>query len=112
MNDYWVAINRDEAHISREREKARALRKSKWWQDRISEGKCHYCGKIFPEKELSMDHIVPVARGGKSTKGNCVVSCNSCNQEKSCLTPAEMIFKKLDEERRKQQQGDSNKGLI
>jgi hypothetical protein len=36
-----------------------------------------------------MDHVVPVARGGKSTKGNLVPACKSCNDKKRALLPME-----------------------
>ena len=39
-----------------------------------------------------MDHIVPVARGGRSTKGNVATACKECNTKKSLLTPAEMLL--------------------
>jgi 5-methylcytosine-specific restriction enzyme A len=79
----------DEATIRREREKARALRKQGWWKNRISKGVCHYCEKNVPPKELTLDHLVPVARGGRSTKGNCVPACKDCNNRKKDLLPME-----------------------
>lgn len=42
-----------------------------------------------------MDHIVPVARGGKSAKGNVVPSCRACNQKKKLTTPAESVLDAL-----------------
>jgi 5-methylcytosine-specific restriction endonuclease McrA len=39
-----------------------------------------------------MDHVVPVARGGRSTKGNVVASCKPCNTSKKLLTPAERLL--------------------
>ena len=42
-----------------------------------------------------MDHIVPVVRGGKSTRGNVVPCCKECNSDKKYLTPAELIMKEL-----------------
>ena len=36
-----------------------------------------------------MDHVVPVARGGRSVKGNVVPCCAACNRSKRFLTPAE-----------------------
>ena len=42
-----------------------------------------------------MDHIVPVARGGKSVKGNVVVCCKDCNTEKAAKTPAELLLEEL-----------------
>ena len=75
--------------IRREREKARVLRKQGWWQSRISQGRCHYCGAQFSAKELTLDHVVPLARGGRSSKGNCVPACKECNTNKRDLLPIE-----------------------
>jgi hypothetical protein len=38
-----------------------------------------------PAGELTMDHVVPLARGGKSTKGNVVPACKPCNNKKKQL---------------------------
>jgi len=96
--DDWVEINRDEAHIKRERAKARELRKTPYFQNLFRQGICHYCKKKFSPEELTLDHIVPVARGGKSTRGNMVVCCRDCNQKKKFLTPAEMLLQQLEKE--------------
>ncbi|MDZ7582915.1 MAG: HNH endonuclease [Deltaproteobacteria bacterium] len=58
----------DEAVIRAERAKARELRKSRWWQQKTASGLCHYCGRKYAYKELTMDHLVPLARGGRSTR--------------------------------------------
>ncbi len=79
----------NEAWIRKERAKARELRKKHWWQNRIAQGICYYCEQKFPPKELTLDHIVPLARGGRSTKGNCVPACKECNNRKKNLLPAE-----------------------
>ena len=78
----------DEA-IRRERKKARELRATQWWKRKKSRGLCHYCGLTFPPRELTMDHLVPLARGGKSTKGNLVPSCKECNRRKKYFLPSE-----------------------
>jgi len=83
------AYNLDEADIKRERQKARQLRASQWWQRRLAKGICHYCGRSTPPRELTMDHIVPVARGGRSTKGNVVPACKECNNAKKQLMAME-----------------------
>ncbi|MCH7615612.1 MAG: HNH endonuclease [Nitrospinae bacterium] len=44
-----------------------------------------------------MDHIVPLARGGKSTKGNIVPSCVECNRKKNLEPPAETALRMLSE---------------
>lgn len=92
----WLDIRRDEKHIAREREKARELRRSSWWKNELAKGICHYCGGHFPPEELTMDHIVPVVRGGRSTRGNVVTCCKECNNAKKYLTPAELILREAE----------------
>ena len=78
-----------EQEIRRERQRGRELRASQWWKRKRAGGLCHHCGGKFPPKELTMDHLVPVIRGGKSTKGNVVPSCKKCNSERSYRLPFE-----------------------
>ncbi len=78
-----------EEELRRERARARELRNSQWWKRKRSEGICYFCGRKFPAKELTMDHIVPLIRGGKSTKGNVVPSCKECNNKKKHMLPVE-----------------------
>lgn len=96
MSEEWIEIQSDKAHISREKKKASELRKTNWWQNVIQNGKCHYCGKYFPSAEITMDHIVPLSRGGKSARGNIVPCCKECNNKKKYLTPVDMILKDLE----------------
>lgn len=97
----WFEVEADKAHYARERKKAQELKRSQWWKNILAKGICHYCGGKFSPKELTMDHIVPVARGGKSTRGNVVPSCRKCNQEKKLATPVDIAFARLDEEKQK-----------
>ncbi len=90
----------DPARLKRERAKAAALRKTSWWLTQINRGLCHYCGKKFAPKELTMDHVVPLARGGMSTKGNIVPACKSCNRGKSLDIPAESLLSQIESERK------------
>jgi 5-methylcytosine-specific restriction endonuclease McrA len=89
MSDFFHFDGVDEAAIRREKDKARKLRKSRWWQQRLSERTCYYCNRPFKPKELTMDHIVPLARGGRSTKDNLVACCKECNTKKKTLLPME-----------------------
>ena len=82
-----------ESHFKKEKAKARKLRQSQWWLSKLGEGICHYCGGKFDRDTLTMDHIVPLSRGGKSNKGNIVVSCKTCNSNKKYYTPAEIILR-------------------
>ena len=83
------AFDLDDAEIRRERQIARDLRESQWWKRRLAKGICHYCGRSTTPRELTMDHIVAVSRGGKSTKGNVVPACKECNNAKKQLLPME-----------------------
>jgi 5-methylcytosine-specific restriction endonuclease McrA len=94
--DDWIEIKKDPRHVARERAKAKELRKSDWWQRQLSKGVCHYCGETFQPSELTMDHILPVVRGGKSSRSNCVPCCKACNNDKKFLTPAELIMRELE----------------
>jgi len=86
--DYFIT-EISEQQVAQEKDKARELRKSRWWSNRIAKGLCHYCGRTFPAEELTMDHVVPVIRGGKSTRGNLVPACKECNSRKKYLLPME-----------------------
>ena len=87
VESFIISVSEDE--IKRERDKARALRKTRWWRQRIARGTCHYCGRRFSSDELTMDHIVPIIRGGKSTKGNVAPVCKECNSKKKYMLPME-----------------------
>ncbi|RME00913.1 MAG: HNH endonuclease [Deltaproteobacteria bacterium] len=91
----WIPIEKDERHIARERAKAQALKRSQWWQRKRQRGICHYCGEHFPPAALTMDHIVPLSRGGRSTRGNIVPACKRCNSEKRYFTPVELALEDL-----------------
>ena len=79
----------EEADLKRERRKARELRQSQWWKRKCAQGACFYCERAVPAKDLTMDHIVPIARGGRTTKGNVVPACKDCNNKKKQLLPME-----------------------
>jgi len=81
-----------EQHIRREREAARLMRKSRWWQTAIAKARCYYCAEALEKSGATMDHIVPIARGGRSTPGNVVVACKSCNTQKRDLTAADWLL--------------------
>jgi 5-methylcytosine-specific restriction endonuclease McrA len=57
--------------------------------------RCQYCYQKFSERELTLDHVKPVVRGGKKTWENIVAACMRCNQRKSDRTPEEVGMKLL-----------------
>lgn len=48
---------------------------------------CAYCGKVFDRNDLTVDHILPRAQGGKTTWDNTVAACFPCNSVKADRTP-------------------------
>jgi 5-methylcytosine-specific restriction endonuclease McrA len=48
---------------------------------------CLYCGEVFPEPELSRDHVTPVIQGGQDVWNNVVTACRRCNNHKAGQTP-------------------------
>lgn len=87
MNGFIVDVSLQ--FLKREKEKARVLKKSRWWQRKIAEGKCYYCSKVFHPSVLTMDHVVPIIRGGRSVRGNIVPACKDCNSKKKYMLPIE-----------------------
>ena len=90
MNSYDFA---SEEHIKKEKAKVKPAKKSAWWARKCALGLCHYCQQKFPFKELTMDHIVPLARGGTTTPGNTVPACRECNKKKGVDTPFDIFLK-------------------
>lgn len=78
-----------EQDIRREKEKARRLRQTAWWMRKIQKGQCYYCHRQVGRSSLTMDHVLPLSRGGKSRKGNIVPACKQCNSKKKYLLPIE-----------------------
>jgi len=75
--------------IRREKQKAREIRQSQWWKNKRAYNKCYYCKTYTPARKLTMDHVIPLAKGGRSIKSNLVPCCKSCNNLKKNLLPLE-----------------------
>jgi hypothetical protein len=52
---------------------------------------CQYCGTASPDVALEVDHIHPVARGGKHHLDNFTTSCHDCNMGKGTMLIQEQI---------------------
>ncbi len=91
--DYIETV--DSMLVKRERNKARDIRQSSWWKQQLGRGTCYHCEKKFSPADLTMDHLIPLSRGGKSTKKNIVVSCKQCNSLKKNRTVAEIRLSEL-----------------
>ena len=50
---------------------------------------CMYCGREFPPRMLTRDHVMPLSRGGRNCWSNVVTACRPCNHAKHAHTPEE-----------------------
>jgi 5-methylcytosine-specific restriction endonuclease McrA len=57
--------------------------------------KCQYCGEKFESEDLTFDHVVPVAQGGKKSWENIATACVPCNSHKEGRTPQQAKMKLL-----------------
>lgn len=67
--------------------------------------KCEYCGEELTLETVTVEHKIPLIRGGKSVFSNFTVSCCECNREKNCLTHSEykeIIHRAKSKEERKE----------
>ncbi|WP_434478590.1 HNH endonuclease [Gemmatimonas sp.] len=53
--------------------------------------RCVYCATHLDQRTATLDHVVPLARGGAHDPGNLVVACAPCNRLKSDLLPFEFF---------------------
>ncbi len=87
MSEFYAPV--DPELLKRERARARELRESQWWKRKLSAGVCYYCRRQVGSRALTMDHLVPLGRGGRSIRGNVVPACKDCNTRKQSLLPVE-----------------------
>lgn len=55
--------------------------------------KCQYCETHRNKTRLTIDHVIPKSKGGKTTWDNIVSCCYDCNQKKRDRTPREAGMK-------------------
>ena len=56
---------------------------------------CQYCEKKLPYRDLTLDHVFPVSRGGGKSWESLVAACRECNNKKGNRTPKEANMKLL-----------------
>jgi len=69
------------------RHEVRFTRKNIFYRDR---SRCQYCGDKFQTRDLNLDHVVPLSRGGRSVWENVVCCCVACNSRKGGHVPEEV----------------------
>jgi 5-methylcytosine-specific restriction protein A len=98
QQELFYSLGDDDAvqrHIRVERERGKKLRKTQWWIAQIQKGVCNFCKQNVGVDNLTMDHVVPLARGGKSMRGNVVPACQACNRHKKLGTPVETLLDQI-----------------
>jgi len=56
------------------------------------DGVCYLCNGKFTFKEMEMDHVHPIAKGGKHKRSNCKMACVKCNRSKGSKTLEELTY--------------------
>lgn len=106
----WAAENKDHlvewrhspvGKLSRRRANAKTQAKRKGHGDLNMKGfiakcadlqwVCQICGKILTPETVTLDHIVPIARGGRNNLENLQPLCLHCNCKKSARPMREML---------------------
>lgn len=54
-------------------------------------GKCAYCGQRRNIKYMTVDHIIPLSKGGTNDIGNLQCTCKRCNNLKGDMMPDEFV---------------------
>ena len=72
--------------------KVRFSRHNVFWRDSFQ---CQYCSKRYKASTLTIDHVLPQSRGGKTTWENVVSACSPCNTKKGNKLPHEANMKLL-----------------
>lgn len=52
---------------------------------------CQYCHRHIADKDITIDHKLPVSRGGRTIESNLAIACADCNCEKSDMTEDEYM---------------------
>jgi len=71
----------------RSRIKGGDLTKARWMEIRDRSPICNACGRFVECENLSMDHIIPVSKGGLHTASNIQALCLICNIKKGAIVP-------------------------
>ena len=82
------AVLRIDGYVHRRLTRVRFGKAQIWRRDGNA---CAYCGRGLAglRGEVTVDHVVPVSRGGRTSWQNCVAACRACNNRKGDRTPEE-----------------------
>lgn len=77
------AVIREKRNTARNKKVVKFSRGNVYTRDNYT---CQYCGHKFAAKDLTYDHVVPRARGGRTEWSNIVTCCRDCNTKKGNKT--------------------------
>ena len=78
---HWIQPFKSRVKFSRQN----VLARDRW--------RCQYCGERKATRELTFDHVVPRAQGGRTVWENIVMACVACNAHKADRTPEQAGMK-------------------
>lgn len=74
------AVNKRRAKIG----KFADLTKHEWFNLMVQyEWRCFYCSRVLTDKTRTVDHIIPISRGGRHHMANLIPCCRDCNRKKN-----------------------------
>ena len=88
--------------VATRRNKSIRRGKPKGWLDELCELQrwaCYYCKRSMSRKErknpnlvATLDHMLPISRGGRNQRDNLVAACLECNRKKGAMTAEEFAL--------------------
>lgn len=79
---FWILMAGENRAMGRRTERRRIAPKVRFTVLRRDNYTCQYCGAKAPNVQLTIDHALPVAKGGGNDISNLVTACSACNYGK------------------------------
>jgi 5-methylcytosine-specific restriction endonuclease McrA len=80
------ATNKSPRPVRRHTSRSRKVKRRRLWQ---SHPFCVYCGCALTLEVATLDHVVPLSKGGTNSADNLVLACQSCNRKKADGLPTQ-----------------------